>query len=81
MNWANIDISTGSHERDSRLIEPLTCDALLLEIGCNLKLINETTVKAQFEKDLLSRITEAREVFYLNAKNIVAQARKERATP
>ncbi len=77
MNWNNINLTDG-YERDQNIIDPLSFDALLLEIGCNLREINAQTVKEQFETDLQSRIQSAREVFGLNLKNIVEQAQKER---
>lgn len=76
-DWDNVDLTNGL-ERDRNLIEKLTFDDLLLEIGCNLPEINADTVTAQFEEDLRTRIDEAREIFRANLENIVAQARKER---
>lgn len=77
MNWNNVDLSDG-YERDQQLIDGLSFDTLLLEISCNLSEINECTVAAQFEYDLQSRITEAREIFESNLKNIVLTAKRER---
>jgi hypothetical protein len=78
IDWNNVDLDSPS-ESDSNLIEPLTFDALLLEISCNLPDINPATVRAQFYQDLHSRVIEAREIFEANLANIVAHARKERA--
>jgi hypothetical protein len=78
IDWNNVDLDSPS-ESDSNLIEPLTFDALLLEINCNLPDINPVTVAAQFEEDLRARVTEARDIFMANLSNIVAHARKERA--
>jgi hypothetical protein len=75
-DWNNVDLS--GNERNAYLIDPLTFETLLLEIGCNSRDINEDSVRRQFEDDLLSRIQEAREVFEVNLQNIVKQARKER---
>lgn len=75
-DWSNLDLS--GHERDLCLIDPLTFNALLLEIRCNLREINIATVTAQFESDMQSRIDEARTIFRDNLQNIIAQARKER---
>jgi len=75
MDWNNIDLN--SHEIDSHLIDPLTFETLLLEINCNIRDINPTTVTAQFEEDLQSRIKEARSVFKSNLKNIVKKAKKD----
>jgi len=78
MNWKNLDLKRGSFERDAKLVEPLTCDTLLLEIGCNLPEINAATVTRQFEEDLESRIEEARSIFALNLDNLVKQAKEDR---
>jgi len=79
MNWNNLDLKDGSHERDSNLIDGLTFDTLLLEIHCNIKDINVHTVRHQFDEDLQGRIDEARTIFETNLLNIVKQAKKERA--
>ena len=79
MNWNNIDLKDGSHERDANLIDPLTFDTLLLEINCNIKDINSETIKQQFEDDLACIVDDAKLVFNDNLNNIVKQAKKERA--
>jgi hypothetical protein len=79
IDWNNVDLTREGFERSRNLIENLTFDALLLEIHCNLPSITAQTVTAQFETDLASRITEAREIFAANLANIVRQCRKERA--
>tara|TARA_R110000796_G_scaffold211186_1_gene327319 strand:+ start:339 stop:581 length:243 start_codon:yes stop_codon:yes gene_type:complete len=78
MNWNNIDLSDG-YERDQHLIDPLTFSTLLLEVGCNCRVINEEAIKKQFEEDLQSRIEEARLVFNLNLANITKRAQSERS--
>ena len=78
MDWNNVDL-TDSYERDQTILDPYSFDALLLEISCNLKEINEKTVTAQFNETLNDRIMEAKEIFAANLKNIVNQARKERS--
>lgn len=80
IDWNNVDLSD-TYESSRNIIENLTFDALLLEISCNLREINAETVREQFETDLRSRIDESREIFRMNLENIVAHARKERATP
>lgn len=77
MDWHNIDLSSPS-ESDSYLIDPLTFDTLLLEIGCNIRDINARTVAEQFEEDLQSRVAEAREIFAANLQNIVQYAQQQR---
>lgn len=77
IDWNNIDLDS-PFESSRNLIENLTFDSLLLEINCNLRDINHTTVTAQFETDLKSRIQEARDIFKSNLTNIVRHAKKER---
>lgn len=77
IDWHSIDLKS-PWETSRNLIENLTFDTLLLEIDCNLPQINAETVTAQFETDLQSRISEARDIFRSNLKNIVRHARKER---
>ena len=78
IDWNNVDLNSPS-ESSRDLIESLTFDDLLLEVGCNLWDINAATVRAQFEEDLQGRIEEARSIFAANLANIVSHARKERA--
>jgi phage-related protein len=77
INWKNINLQS-SYERNLNLIERLTFDCLLLEIDCNLPEINEATVRQQFEKDLNSRIEEAKAIFEDNLDNLVKYANSVR---
>lgn len=77
IDWNNIDLND-SFEADKNLIENLTFSALVLEINCNLPVINAATVRKQFQEDLSSRIQEAREIFEANLENIVRHAQAER---
>ena len=77
INWENVNLSDG-YERNQNIIDPLSFDALLLEINCNLSNINAETVKKQFEEDLKSRIESAREVFENNLRNIIDNANEYR---
>lgn len=77
IDWNNVDLDS-AFESSRNLIEGLTFDCLLLEINCNLRDINHATVTAQFETDLQSRISEARDIFKSNLTNIVNHARKQR---
>ena len=74
-DWNNIDLACESH---LSLVDGLTFGDLLTEINSNLPEITEETVRIQFERDLTNRILEARGIFALNLKNIVAYAIKER---
>ena len=77
MNWKNVDLTDG-YEREQDFLDGYSFDTLLLEIQCNLKEINRKTVEEQFLEVLNSKIESAREVFYNNIDNIVAQAKEER---
>ena len=77
MNWKNIDLKS-AYERDQNILDGYSFDTLLLEISCNLREVNERTIREQFEISLKSKIESAREVFDNNLKNIVKTALKER---
>jgi len=79
MDYANVNFNS-SYEVSQNLIEPLRFETLLLEVECNLPVISEKTIRKQFELDLQSRITEAREIFDANIKNMTKHARQTRAT-
>jgi hypothetical protein len=76
-DWVNVDLNSIC-DRQLHLIEPLTFDILLLEIVCNLPVINEETVTAQFEEDLRTTINDARFVFNANLANITKYAQEQR---
>jgi hypothetical protein len=77
MDWMNVDMQSPS-ERSASLIDGLTFEVLLLEIGCNVRDITPASVMAQFEEDLQSRIAEARQVMEANLLNITREAIRER---
>jgi hypothetical protein len=77
MDWNNVDLTSG-HERDQNILDGYSFDTLLLEVHCNLKVIDEQTVRMQFETSLNSNIESAWEIFNNNLKNITLQAKKER---
>ena len=78
MDWTNINLNS-SYERAQNIIDPLSFDTLLLEVGCNIKDITKEAIAKQFEDDLQSRITSAREVFAANLGNIRREAINYRA--
>jgi len=80
MDWNNVDLSSPS-ERDANILEPLSFDILLLEVSCNVREINEQTVRAQFMESLNSKIESAKDVFEANIKNITKEAVRYRAIP
>ena len=77
MNWKNIDL-TDNTERDLNILDPYSFNILLLEIDCNVKLINKETVRNQFKTELKRKTVEAIEIFNNNLDNIVKQAKIER---
>jgi formiminotetrahydrofolate cyclodeaminase len=78
MDWKNIDLES-AYEADQNIIDALSFSTLLLEVDCNIRDINEETIRAQFMEDLNSRIESAKEVFENNLKNIVKKAKSNRA--
>ena len=78
MDYLNIDFNS-DYERNSNILDGYDFDTLFLEISCNLREINEETVKQQFYESLNSNIQSAKDVFNANLKNIVKYAQEERA--
>ena len=78
MDYLNIDFNSDS-ERNSNLLDAYDFETLFLEISCNLRDINEETVKQQFYESLNSKIQSAKDIFNANLKNIVKYAQEERA--
>ena len=78
MDWLNVRIEEGSSEGALNVVDGMTFDILLLEIGCNLPEITKESVTAHFEQELAIRVEEAKAIFAANLDSIVKQARKER---
>ena len=78
MDYLNINFS-GDNERNSNLLDGYDFETLFLEISCNLREINEETVKQQFYESLNSKIQSAKDIFNANLQNIVKYAQEERA--
>ena len=53
MDYLNIDLNN-DHERNTDILDGYNLDTLFLEISCNLREINEETVKKQFYESLIS---------------------------
>ncbi len=77
MDWTNVDLDS-AYESSQDILDGYSFDTLLLEASCNLKEINEQTIREQFHKSLASKVNSAKDVFEANLKNIVAKALKER---
>ena len=78
MDYFNIDLNS-DHERNTDILDGYDLETLFLEISCNLREINEETVKQQFYESLNSKIQTAKEIFNANLQNIVKYAQEERA--
>ena len=78
MDFLNIDLNS-DYERNADILDGYNLDILFLEISCNLREINEETVKKQFYESLNSKIQSAKDIFNANLKNIVKYAQEERA--
>ena len=78
MDYLNINFSS-DHERNSNILDDYNFETLFLEISCNLREINEETVKKQFYESLNSKIQCAKDIFNANLQNIVKYAQEERA--
>ena len=78
MNFLNINLNS-DHERNTDILDGYDLETLFLEISCNLREINEETVKQQFYESLNSKIQSAKDIFNANLQNIVKYAQEERA--
>jgi hypothetical protein len=78
MNWKNIDLNS-NWETAQNMLDPYNTDTLLLEVACNLPVINPETVKAQALLSLKSKYDTAVEILLANLDNITAHALKERS--
>ena len=78
MDYLNINLNN-DHERNTDILDGYDLETLFLEISCNLREINEETVKQQFYESLNSKIQTAKEIFNANLQNIVKYAQEERA--
>ena len=78
MDYLNINLNN-DYERNTDILDGYNLDTLFLEISCNLREINEETVKKQFYESLNSKIQSAKDIFNANLQNIVKYAQEERA--
>ena len=77
MDWNNVDLKN-DYERDQDFLTGYSFDTLLLEISCNLRDINEKTVRDHCYNELNNRIREAKEIFEANLNNIIKDAKEYR---
>lgn len=76
MNWNNIDLN--SHEVESNIVDSTSFATLLLEVECNCKEINESSIRNQFRESLNSLVESARSVFEANLDNILNESLKRK---
>lgn len=80
MNWQNVNLNSAS-EADSNLLDPYSFDTLLLEIHCNLPIIDREKVRAQAMESIKIKYQTAIDILNANLDNITTFAQKERAKP
>lgn len=80
MNWNKINLES-PYELQQDILDGYDCETLLLEVNCNLRVINKDTVRAQALESLKCKYNTALEILEANLSNLVAQALKERAKP
>jgi hypothetical protein len=77
MDWNNLDLEIPEGLR-ANILDAYTVDTLLLEVDCNLPIITEDTIRAQFQETLRLKIESAHFVLEANLKNILRVALKNR---
>ena len=73
INWNNINLKS-PYQSNLNILDDYNFDTLLLEISCNVKNINEATVKAQAMESIKAKYNEAIEISNANLKNITNEA-------
>lgn len=73
MNYSNVNLKR-PYEANQNILDSINFDVLLLEISCNLPIINKETIRKQFETSLNAKINEAKQVFNDNLENILTEA-------
>jgi len=77
MNWKNVNLKS-SFECSQDILDGYDFETLLLEISCNLPVINEETVKAQAMHSIKCKYETAIQILNDNLNNIVNHAINER---
>lgn len=78
MNWNNIDLNS-PYERSQNILDGYDSETLLLEIECNLPVINKATVKAQALASIKTKYETAISILNANLDNITNEALKTRS--
>ena len=78
MDWKNINLRS-SYERTQNILDSFDSETLLLEVECNLKVINKDTVKAQALLSMKKKYEPAIEILMDNLDNLTNEALRQRA--
>lgn len=78
MNWNNIDLNS-PYELQQPILDAYDCETILLEVSCNLPVINKDTVRAQAMESIKAKYNEAIKILEANLDNLTAAAIKYRA--
>lgn len=77
MDWNNVNLNR-PFEASQPLLDPYSFGTLLLEISCNLPIINAQTVRAQALESIKIKYQTAIDILNSNLDNIVKHAINER---
>jgi len=77
MNWNKIDLSS-PYESSQNILDGYDSDTILLEVECNLPIINRDTVRKQALESIKSKYNTAIEILEANLDNYVKEALKYR---
>lgn len=77
MNWNNIDTSD-NYEMSQAMLDSYTFDQLMLEVSCNVRVINKENLKAQALESLKSKYECALEVLEANLEALTSKAIQDR---
>ena len=77
MNWNKIDLSS-PYESSQNILDGYDSDTILLEVECNLPVINRDTVRKQALESIKSKYDTAIEILEANLDNYVKEALKYR---
>ena len=78
MNWKNIDLES-PFEVEQDFLDGYNCSTLLLEVGCNVKVITKEAIRVQAMESLKNNFDSAVEVLDANLDNLYKAALKQRA--
>lgn len=77
MDWNNIDTKS-NYQMSQAIFDAYIFDTLMLEVSCNVQVINQDTVRAQALESLRSKYESALEVLEANLDALTKQAIADR---